>query len=192
MRTKSALTLLLFFCGIASASTTTTTELTELKQLNLPAPAVGAKDIYGDQVLEDLIQELSDTELDMRVMAEDFNRDYMRLKKRAERQRSLITQRQEAIKFIKRQDSQRYYTVKTGSLRAQMEDLRIALGLQRIRWDKTIPASCDWMFDASFKIDKNNQIKALESFFSGLPLLPQIHTKDRSATISPLEVIKCD
>lgn len=173
MRTKSALTLLLFFCGIASASTTTTTELTELKQLNLPAPAVGAKDIYGDQVLEDLIQELSDTELDMRVMAEDFNRDYMRLKKRAERQRSLITQRQEAIKFIKRQDSQRYYTVKTGSLRAQMEDLRIALGLQRIRWDKTIPASCDWMFDASFKIDKNNQIKALESFFSGLPLLPR-------------------
>lgn len=189
MKTKSALLLLAFVSGMSAAGTI---ELSPLSDLNLPSPEVGARDVYGDKVLEDMKEELLNTQADMKIMESDFKRNYERLQERMERQHRLIYQRQEAINFIRRSGSQRYYTVRRGSLRLQMEALRVALGLQTIRWDKNIPMNCDWMFDASFNIDKRNQIKALESFFAGLPLLPQVHTKDNSATISPLEVIKCD
>lgn len=189
MRTNSALLVLALASSMSVAGTL---ELSPLSRLNLTPADAGARDVFGDQVLKDLQEELVNTQADMKVMENDFRENYQRLEQRMERQQQLIAQRKEAINYIRRQDSQRYYTVQRGSLRMQIEDFRRSLGLQTIRWDKNIPIQCDWIFDASFKIDKSNQIKALESFFAGLPLLPQLHTKDNSATISPLEVIKCD
>lgn len=150
-----------------------------------------AKDIHGDKTTAALREEISFLETDMRLLADQYQQQQNRLNTQISRLTSIVNEREQAVAFIRREGEQKFYTVKTGSLRQQMEELRFALGLQRIRWDQSVPAHCDWQFDASFQIDKSNQIRAMETFLSGLPLLPQLNKRDNSVTISAMEVIKC-
>lgn len=156
------------------------------------AMTLRAKDIYGDKTLLELNQEISYLDDDLLALQDEYSKHQARITDQISRLRAIISERQDAVSFIKRDGSQRYFVVRQGMLRSQLEDLRFALGLQTIRWAKNIPPQCDWKFDSSFNIDKKNPSKALEAFFSGLPLLPQVHERDHSATISALAVIKCD
>lgn len=151
-----------------------------------------ARDAYGDKTLAELNNELALMKDDLEAVQDDYRRHYERLSSRISRIKSIIQDRESALDFIRREGTQRYFTVRVGKLRPQLEELRFALGLQTIRFAKNIPLECDWRFDSSFQIDKSNPQKALEAFFYGLPLLPQVHERDRSATINALEVIKCD
>jgi hypothetical protein len=189
MRATRAITLLLALCCSMTAAAR---ELDELKPRNIEPVSTRARDTYGDKSLVEMTDELALMTDELQGMMDDYRKHFERLNARISRQRDMIRERQEALAFLRREGSQRYFWVHPGSLRRQLEELRFALGLNTIRWAKNIPGQCDWQFDSSFKIDKSNQGKALEAFFSGIPLLPQLFKRDNSATITALEVIKCD
>lgn len=189
MKNKRALSLLLALCCSMTAAAY---ELDEIKPRAVEPVKTRARDVYGDKVLVEMTEELALMTDDLQIMQDDFRRQYDRMFKRISRQRDMIRERQETLEYLRREGSQRYFWVHPGSLRAQLDELRLALGLNTIRWAKNIPSHCDWQFDSSFQVDKANKAKALEAFFSGLPLLPQLYTRDNSATITALEVIKCD
>lgn len=157
-----------------------------------PPMAEMARDTYGDKTIAALNEEIALLQSDLAALSAEYAKHNQRISGQINRLRQVVNDRQQAINFIRRDREQRFFMVHPGSLRGQLEGLRFALGLQAIRWSKTVPAHCDWQFDAGFEIDKKEPIKALEAFFSGLPLLPQIHERDRSATITATEVIKCD
>lgn len=157
-----------------------------------PPMAEMARDTYGDKTLIELNTEIELLQNDLALLRDEYAKHNARITGQITRLRHIINDRQQAINFIRRDREQRYFSVHPGSLRGQLESLRFALGLQAIRWSKTVPAHCDWQFDAGFEVDKKEPIKALEAFLAGLPLLPQIHERDRSATITATEIIKCD
>ncbi|OBU31245.1 hypothetical protein [Photobacterium kishitanii] len=135
------------------------------------AEPIGYNDPLGDKWMQKVILQISKVDAENAKLKE------------------LLSERQRALSFIKRENDYRYYTVIRGSLRSQLPTLARQTGITTIRWSNDIPISCDWQFDSQFKIDAKNPEKAALEFFRGLPLTPIYIERDKSLNIEPLTVI---
>lgn len=135
-------------------------------------PPKGASDLLGQENLQLLSQQVQVVRSELQKLE------------------SLMAERQAVINYQQKEREYRYFTVNPGSFRKQLEAFKIMVGVQKVRWDPGVPASCDWSFDTTFKIDVKDKKNALKEFFSGLPLNPIFLNRDNSIMVYPLSYME--